>query len=199
MANELILGKQFKTNLVNAMVKKDIMAVNIALKQYKLHNGVINYNSLLSIPSTDRLQEMAKFDLKQTAAIIGVALTTAFETMNLSRPMNAVQILDLTDTILESSSEDNLAYEDVVLFLQKLTRGEYGAFYESMDIPKFMDKFEIYRQQRHEAFKNAQYEKEVGHKPDKSEERISETREREEDMLQLKATIERMSEKYKNI
>jgi len=65
--------------------------------------------------------------------------------------MNADQIVELAETILDSSNEDRLALEDVILFLQGLIRGKYGALYESMDIPKFMEKFEVYREARHQA------------------------------------------------
>lgn len=97
-------------------------------------------------------------DYKQTCAVLVVALTKAFQAMNLSRPMNADQIMELAETIMDSSAEDYLALEDVLIFLQGLVRGKYGPLYESMDIPKFMDKFEIYRQERHEALINHRYE-----------------------------------------
>lgn len=94
---------------------------------------------------------MAERDFKTVLSVLVVAITKAFETMNLSRPMNPEQIVELAETIIESSGEDYLALEDVVLFLQGLTRGKYGQLYESMDIVKFMNLFEIYRNERHKA------------------------------------------------
>jgi hypothetical protein len=102
----------------------------------------------------ERLPGMAKRDYKGTVALLVVALTKAFEAMNLSRPMNADQIIELAETILDSSGEDFLALEDVVLFLQGLTRGKYGLLYESLDIPKFMLLFEKYREERYQALQN---------------------------------------------
>lgn len=96
--------------------------------------------------------------------MIVVALTKAFESMNLSRPMNDEQVIELAETIIESSNEDFLALEDVVLFLQGLTRGKYGALYESMDIPKFMLLFEKYRQDRHEALMEYRDEQHIQNK-----------------------------------
>lgn len=63
--------------------------------------------------------------------------------------MTPVQINDLAEELIDTANEDNLSLEDVILFLQRLVRGQYGELYESMDIPKFMEKFEVYRQDRH--------------------------------------------------
>lgn len=73
----------------------------------------------------------------------------AFEAMNQKRGMNEFQILNLAEEIIDTSSEDNLSFEDLMLFLQNLVRGKYKIAYESFDIPKFMELFEIYRQERH--------------------------------------------------
>lgn len=122
--------------------------LNLALEPYK-SGATNNYPALLAIQK--RLPEMVKENYNETLALVVVALTKAFESMNLSRPMNGAQIVELADTILDSANEDFLALEDVVLFLQGLTRGKYGKLYESMDIPKFMDFFEVYREERHRA------------------------------------------------
>ena len=120
--------------------------INLILRNYKNENGSVCFPALFAL--TYRIPEMAKRDYIQTAVLISTALTLAFESMNLARPMNGSQITDLAETILDSSHEDNLSLEDVMLFLQKLIRGDYGKMYESMDIPKFMDFFEIYREER---------------------------------------------------
>lgn len=123
--------------------------MNLCLKQFK-DGANYNYPALLSIP--ERLPALAKKDFEGALGLIVVGLTMAFETMNLSRPMNSSQVVELAETILDSSEEDYLALEDVMLFLQGLTRGKYGPLYESMDIPKFMEKFEIYRTERHQEY-----------------------------------------------
>lgn len=127
--------------------------ISLILRNYKTTSGLENFPALLSIPSTERIPELSKKDLTQTSALITVGLTMAFENMNLKRPMNEFQILDLAEVIIDTSNEDNLSIEDLMLFLQNLTRGKYEGMYESMDIPKFMEKFEIYRQARYEAIK----------------------------------------------
>ena len=107
---------------------------------------------------------MAAQDPKLADMIVTAGLTMALESMNLSRPMNEAQVMDLSMMIIETAAEDNLALEDVILFLQNLVRGQYGALYESMDIPKFMEKFELYRQDRHESFMRIREEQHSQHK-----------------------------------
>lgn len=107
---------------------------------------------------------MAKNDYAKIAVLISAGLTLAFESMNLARPMKANQIADLAEIIIETSNEDNLAIEDVLLFLQKLIYGDYGKLYESMDIPKFMEKFEIYREERFQAMRTLREEEALQHK-----------------------------------
>lgn len=164
MHNNQTSVAKYRPNLPAALLSKNKLDINISLREYKENNGAIKYSNLFTIPHESRLPEMAKKDYNQTAIMLSVGLTMAFETMNLSRPMNANQIADLAEMILESSHEDNLALEDVILFLQKLTFGEYGKLYESMDIPKFMDLFEKYREERFQALRQLQEEQHAQHK-----------------------------------
>lgn len=130
------------------VAKIDKMQINIELKKFKNENNSINYPALFDIPKEQRIAAMAKKDLGGTIKVITVALTLAFETMNLVRSMNAFQILDLSEAIVDESPSDNLAVEDLMLFLQKLTRGEYPELYEGIDQAKFMSRFNSYRDER---------------------------------------------------
>lgn len=150
--------KAYKPNLKNALEQGNKQEINIILKSFKNENGSVNFPALLQIPSTERLFSLAKKDYKKAASFVIVGITLAMETMNLNRPMSPNQIIDLVDAILESCEEDNLALEDLMLFLQKLTRGDFGVLYESMDIPKFMEKFEIYREQRFQSLNSIREE-----------------------------------------
>jgi hypothetical protein len=167
----------------------DRQAVITALREYKGQNGHPNFPALFSIPTSQRIPELAKTDLKRAAALVTVGLKSAMESMNISRPMNNTQILDLTDAILETSEEDNLAVEDLMLFLQKLVRGEYGVLYESMDIPKFMEKFEKYREDRFQVMQSIRYEQASNHRPDYSDTRISEQKSMEENLKNVAALV----------
>lgn len=135
--------------LVNALEKGDKLEIVRALNVFKTDTGLIKYDALLLIPQKKRLAAMYDHNPKRATTLVVVALTHAFQSMNLTRPMTAGQMLDLAEAIFDTSTEDQLSLQDVMLFLQGLTRGKYGPLYESMDIPKFMAKFEMYRQERH--------------------------------------------------
>ena len=165
-----------------------------ALEPFKDGAGY-NYPNILSIP--ERLPEMAKNAFNDTLGLITVALTKAFQSMNLNRPMNADQIIELAETIIDSSKEDHLALEDVVLFLQGLVRGKYGSLYESMDIPKFMDKFEIYRESRHQALVRIRDEQQCNWKSLGDQTRISDNEDRERE-LSRGAMVDYLKDTYKN-
>lgn len=122
--------------------------VQIILRDFKLPDGSPKFPVLYDIPNDSRIRDMAKTDFQRVNLLIIGALTVCFEGMNLKRGMNEMQILTLSETIIESSAEDNLAFEDFMLFLQNMLAGKYDMTYESMDIPKFMRMFEIYRQER---------------------------------------------------
>lgn len=146
---------------MNALETKNRGQVMAIMQQYKTA-GVTNYQALLSVK--ERLPKLFKDDPTRVSACIAVALFQAFEGMNLSRPMTEDQILDLTETIIDSSNDDYLAIEDVVMFLQGLTRGKYGPLYESMDIPKFMEKFSVYRAERTTALNDFREEQHAQYK-----------------------------------
>lgn len=149
----------------DAVQKGNKQEINLSLKTYKLENGAPNFPALFTIPTENRLPELYKNDPEETCMIVTAGLTLAIENMNLKRGLNAGQILDLAEEILDSSVEDKLSFEDLMLFIQGLTRGRYGELYESMDIPKFMNLFGKYRDERwgegirlrdqkHEEYKN---------------------------------------------
>lgn len=129
-----------------------------------MQNGAINYPVILSVPSSERLPVLAKADFTRLNMIIIAALTMAFEAMNMKRGMNEFQILNLAEEIIDTASEDNLSIEDLMLFLQNIVRGKYKLSYESFDIPKFMELFEIYRQERHSAFLRLREDEHLQHK-----------------------------------
>lgn len=129
----------------------DRVGMNIELRKYKEGNGAPKYGELIKIPNGQRIPEMAKVDMRGTVTSVAVALTLAFEAMNLKNGMNAVQIVDLAEAIVDDAECDKIAIEDLLLFSQRLVRGNYGNLYESMDSIKFMGFFNQYRDERWEA------------------------------------------------
>lgn len=142
--------QKYKPNMSAAVQSGNKQELNLCLKQFKIQNGAPNFPALFEIPSANRLPELAKNDPDGTTVIVTAGLTLAIENMNLKRGLTAGQLLDLAEEILDSSVDDNLSFEDLMLFLQGLTRGRYGELYESMDIPKFMNLFGKYRDERWE-------------------------------------------------
>lgn len=153
-----------RKNLIAAMEQGNKQQISVILREYKTQQGVIMYDKVLAIPKEERIPELAKNDFGKIIGIITAALTLAFEGMNLKRGMNAIQVLDLAEAVIDTAGEDNLALEDLMLFLQKLVRGEYGAMYESMDIPKFMTEFEKYRETRWQELNAIRYNTASQHK-----------------------------------
>jgi hypothetical protein len=151
-------------NLISAITQADKQQISVILRSYKFDNGAVNYPAVLSIPQESRIPELAKKDFQGTIAAIGAALTIAVESMNLVRGLNASQIWDLAEAIIDTSNEDRLSLEDFMLFLQKMTRGEYGKLYESMDIPKFMELFEKYREERWQELNKIKLDRHSQHK-----------------------------------
>lgn len=125
--------------------------MNMVLKNYKTDLGAINFKEVLKIPSTDRIGGLVSAGgYQRICVMLSAGIQVAMESLNLSRPLTAAQTIDLADAIIDTATEDNLSIEDVVLFLQKIVRGETGTLYSSMDVSKFMNSFESYRQERHE-------------------------------------------------
>ncbi len=142
----------------------DKQAISVILREYKTQQGIVKYDKVLAIPINDRIPKLAEKDFPKIITVITAALTLAFEGMNLKRGMTPAQVVDLAEAIIDTAGEDNLALEDLMLFLQKLVRGEYGAMYESMDIPKFMIAFEVYRELRWQQLNNLRLEQASQHK-----------------------------------
>lgn len=94
--------------------------------------------------------------------------------INLRVGLNEDQIAELSEQIIEQSGEDNLAVEDVLLFLRELITGKAGKIYDRMDIPTFFELFENYREKRHQAILNIRYEEQANHKVYGPSERSSE-------------------------
>ena len=130
------------------IAKVDKFGVGLELKKFKNKNNSINYSALFAIPKEQRIAAMAEKDLGATIKLITVAITLALETMNVKRGMNALQILDLAEAVVDEAESDQLSIEDFMLFLQKLTRGEYLDLFEGIDQAKIMQRFGEYRDER---------------------------------------------------
>ena len=186
-------------SLINAMETGNRQQISTILRDYKTSHGVVKYDKVLAIPTNERIPALAQKDFGKMITVISAALTLAFEGMNLKRGMNALQVVDLAEAIIDTAGEDNLAMEDLMLFLQKLVRGEYGAMYESMDIPKFMTAFEEYRETRWQSLNNIRYEQAAQHKAMGDSERSNQTDELSEHFAKLGDRMSEMKSKIDNL
>ena len=157
------------------------MAISFHLSKFK-NRGLIAYDKILAISQNDRIPALVQKEDGREEVLIALtaALNSAFKNINLRVGLNEDQLIDLADAIIETSYEDYLSIEDVLLFLQKLLMGEMGKIYDRMDIPTFFEKFEIYRQQRHKALIRLREEQHVQNKSYGSPERYSDMSKEEE-------------------
>lgn len=161
----------------------DKMQVQLHLSKLK-HFGVIQFDKVLAIPAEDRIPALAATDegYLRVAAVLTATIKSAMENINLKFPMSEDQIVELAGLIIDQSGEDNLSLEDVLLFLQDLVTGKSGKIYDRMDIPRFFELFEIYRQERHSKMLNIREEQHVQCKGIGDKERISENDSEKENM-----------------
>lgn len=115
-----------------------------------------------NIPVKDRLPGLVKtYGVDKMSGILAKAIGRALSSFNLRIGMSADQIVELSLMLLESSEEDQLAFEDIMLFLDGMVKNKYGKVYDRMDIPTFFELLENYREQRHKDFIRRKEEQEV--------------------------------------
>lgn len=151
------------TKLISAL-GVDRVAILNHLQLFKVR-GAPNYPAVLKIPMESRIPALVKKHGYETVFTgIVAALYGAFGSLNLRVTVNEDQVLDIADAIIEQSAEDQLALEDLLLFLQQMTQGKAGKIYDRMDMPTFFELFETYREARHQALHTARYEESVQYK-----------------------------------
>lgn len=145
--------------LLNAMAVGSTGEVHNQMCRYK-ERGEPNHLAVMqNIPKDQRLPQIAKmYGTDKIATVLGKQITKTLLNFNLRVGMNSEQIYDLSLALIETAEEDNLAIEDIMLFLDGLPKFKYGKVYDRMDMPTFFEMLEVYREQRHQAFVNAREE-----------------------------------------
>lgn len=111
------------------------------------------------VPVNERLPALAKmYGAEKISAVLNLAITNALNQFNLRVGMNPDQIAELSYSLIEEAEQDQLAIQDILLFLDGLPKFKYGKVYDRMDMPTFFEMLEVYREQRHQAFVNAREE-----------------------------------------
>lgn len=150
--------------LLNATETGDQQLVKTLLRTFCYQNGCTNYLQLVRVPSSERIPILAKTNRKEIHQVISAQIEYCMKFINIPNGLNLEQIFLLADTIIDDSESDNLSLQDVFLFLQKLSQGKMGTIYNRLDIPTFMELFEVHRQERHIAIIRYREEEAVQHK-----------------------------------
>ena len=127
--------------------------------RYKVKGEVNHLSVIENVPVSERLPALAKmYGNDKISGILSLAITKTLNSFNLRVGMNPAQVLELAYSLIEESEQDQLSIQDILLFLEGLPKFKYGKVYDRMDMPTFYELFEVYREQRHQAYVNAREE-----------------------------------------
>ena len=121
--------------------------------RFKAKGEPLHFEVIKHVPVTERLPALAKtYGVDKIAIVLVKEITKTLNLFNLRVGMNAEQIASLSYSLIESAEEDQLALQDILLFLEALPKFKYGKVYDRMDMPTFYEMLEKYREERHKAF-----------------------------------------------
>lgn len=112
----------------------------------------------------ERIPALAKEDRGLVVTAIAASLKSALDNINIRKGLNEDQLIDIAETIIDQAEEDQLALEDVLLFLGRLVTGQAGTLYDRLDMPTFFELFETYREERFQALRHIRHEQHVNYK-----------------------------------
>ena len=114
---------------------------------------------IANVPVSERLPALAKlYGPEKISAVLNLAITKTLNSFNLRVGMNPDQIAELAYELINEAEQDQLALQDILLFLDGLPKYKYGKVYDRMDMPTFFEMLEVYREQRHIAYMKAKEE-----------------------------------------
>jgi len=127
--------------------------------RYKEKGEAMPMRVIEMVPISERLPALSKmYGNDKIAAVLSKSITRALNNFNLRVGMNPEQIADLSYAILDDAEQDQLAIQDILLFLDGMVKYKYGKVYDRMDMPTFFEMLEKYREERHKAFMNGKEE-----------------------------------------
>lgn len=139
------------------------MIANLVTQQYQ-DDKAVRFDALLRIPVEDRIPGLIeRYGNKTMYRLLVMILKEFFASLPLPRykkPTETKTSVTACQLIL-TSYEDHLALEDVILFLQRVKAGVYGAIKNLSDPLILFTLLEIYRKARHEAYARIKAEKEA--------------------------------------
>lgn len=150
---------------MNALAKGSKGQVFNEMCRYKEKGEPLFMSVIENVPVSERLPALAKmYGNDKMAVLVGNYITKTLENFNLRVGMSADQILDLSYSLIESAEEDQLAIQDILLFLDGLPKYKWGKVYDRMDMPTFYEMLEKYRDERHKVFMDKKEELSIQYK-----------------------------------
>ena len=127
--------------------------IHIEMCRYKDKGEPLYVKVLELVPVSERLPALSKlYGPEKMTGVLSVLITKTLNNFNLRVGMNPEQITQLSYSLIESAEEDQLAIQDIVLFLDGMLKYKWGKVYDRMDMPTFYEMLEVYRNERHKAF-----------------------------------------------
>lgn len=134
-------------------------AVYNEMCRYKEKGEALPLRVIELVPVAERLPALKEmYGAEKIAAVLSVQITRTLNNFNLRVGMNSEQITDLAYAIIDEAEQDQLAIQDILLFLDGMVKFKYGKVYDRMDMPTFFEMLEKYREERHLAFINGKEE-----------------------------------------
>jgi len=134
-------------------------AVYNEMCRYKEKGEPLHLKVIELVPVSERLPALKEiYGAEKIAAVLSVQITRTLNNFNLRVGMNSEQITDLAYAIIDEAEQDQLAIQDIFLFLDGMPKFKYGKVYDRMDMPTFFEMLEKYREERHLAYINGKEE-----------------------------------------
>lgn len=125
---------------------------NLVVQNYQ-QDGNVRYEALLSLPPSERLPGMIASYGKKTVHRLLVMILKEFNNklaLPKAKKLTETKISIAACELMLMADEDQLSIEDIILFLQRAKAGLYGPI-KNLVLPYLLfNKFEMYRQARHE-------------------------------------------------
>lgn len=168
--------------LLNSLVRGSTGQVFNEMCRWKDKGNPLPLKVIENIPVKDRLPGLVtQYGQDKIVTVLSLAITKALSNFNLRVGMDSDQVVELSLQLIDSANEDQLAFEDIMLFLDGMIKSKYGKVYDRMDIPTFFEMLEIYREQRHKEYMDKKYEQDSQFKSYGDSNRSSEDKEKERD------------------
>jgi len=149
----------YTKQVLNSLAKGNSGALYNEMCRYKEKGEALPMKVIELVPVSERLPALTKtYGAEKISGILSIAITKALNNFNLRVGMNAEQIMQLSYSLIDEAEQDQLAIQDILLFLDGMVKYKYGKVYDRMDMPTFFEMLDKYRDERHLAYMNGKEE-----------------------------------------